>query len=45
VEIIFEENFIKKSNRFYYNSYQNLLPIYIRKDPATEKYPQGFVRL
>ncbi|MFN3604634.1 MAG: tRNA (adenosine(37)-N6)-threonylcarbamoyltransferase complex dimerization subunit type 1 TsaB [Leptonema sp. (in: bacteria)] len=45
LDIIFYEDFVLNLSGFFKKNYKEILPIYLRKDPATEKYPKGFKRI
>jgi hypothetical protein len=45
IDLILSEKFINNSDNFFYENYKNVIPLYIRKDPAHEKYPEGLARI
>ncbi len=45
VDILFLNDFINKSENYFKRNFREVLPIYLRKDPATQKYPEGLKRL
>lgn len=44
IDLIFYNDFIKINYKFFKKNYKEILPIYLRKDPASEKYPEGLKR-
>jgi len=44
IDLILSEKFINNSYNFFYENYKNVIPLYIRQDPAHEKYPEGLAR-
>lgn len=45
VDILFLEVFLKDSAKYFKKNFREVLPIYIRQDPATEKFPEGLKRI
>ncbi|GIX43047.1 MAG: hypothetical protein KatS3mg129_2780 [Leptospiraceae bacterium] len=45
IKIIFTKEFIEHSQMYFYTNYKSIIPIYLRKDPANEKFPEGLAKL